>query len=120
MTISPCHAGHCRCRWLYQKTAALTESGTFTTLEDGEHLLDIYEGWFMGRDGQLMALVGLQDPQLYTEETVFGMEETIILPRSLYGFDDRPIYEFNYSEECHAEWMFPWTCTLKTISVLTA
>lgn len=89
---------------IYTKTAELSESGAFTTLEDGEHLLSVFNGWFMERDGQLMALVALLSPQLYTEETVFSLPETGALPCSQYGLDDVKTYGFDYSEERQAVW----------------
>ena len=64
----------------YQWQASLEESGAFTVLADGEHLMTIYNGWFQELNGQLMALVSVEEPMAFTEESVFAMEDTLTLP----------------------------------------
>lgn len=90
----------------YQRQAPLEGSGAFTALEDGEHLMRIYDGWFQELDGQLMALVSVEEPMAFTEETVFAMKDTLILPLSQYGLDDWKTYYFDYSEEYQAVWFW--------------
>ena len=90
----------------YLRQASLEESGTFTALGDGEHLMTIYNGWFQELNGQLMALVSVEAPMAFTEESVFAMEDTLTLPLSQYGLDDRETFYFDYSEEYQAVWFW--------------
>ena len=90
----------------YQWQASLEESGAFTALADGEHLMTIYNGWFQELNGQLMALVSVEAPMAFTEESVFAMEDTLTLPLSQYGLDDRETFYFDYSEEYQAVWFW--------------
>ena len=90
----------------YLRQASLEESGTFTALGDGEHLMTIYNGWFQELNEQLMALVSVEAPMAFTEESVFAMEDTLTLPLSQYGLDDRETFYFDYSEEYQAVWFW--------------